>query len=122
MKFTSEQSIEILEYALKFENDTAAFYSGCLSKAENPGAATILKGLVEDEQKHADIIKQLIGEARRDGSAGSVATPAAGDAKISLEQALQNKAMADDTFAPENADVQALLTKAIDIEKESFET
>ena len=74
MKFNSTESIKILELALKRENETGSFYSDCIKKAESPATKNVLKGLVADENHHAEILTKLINEARNDGAIVSVST------------------------------------------------
>ncbi|MBN1290226.1 MAG: ferritin family protein [Candidatus Latescibacteria bacterium] len=121
MKFNSAESIKILELALKRENETGSFYSDCIRKSKSPATANILKGLVADEQFHADILTKLIAEAKSDGSIESIGTKATADVKTRLDNAHINSSMTDKAFSVENATAMDMLKKALNIEKESFD-
>ena len=120
MILSSPESLRILEQALSRENETASFYTDCLKKAGNPGAVSILKDLVNDENRHAEIVARLIEEARKESPAPVRKTPDTDTAKTRLDRALSGRAMKDAGFSPKSADIQGMLTKALEIEKESF--
>ena len=122
MKLNSRESIEILKYALKREKETAAFYNECIGKSKSSGTREILKGLAADEDRHAKIVSRLIAEAQKDSSSLSVETAPTESAKKRLEHALKSSAMTDKSFSAESASVQEMLKKALEIEKESFDT
>ena len=121
MKLTSAESLKILEYALKREEETGSFYKECHGKAKNSGAKEIMKDLAADEKCHADIVSNLIAEARKDSPAISIKTAETDNARKRLEHALKSKTMTDRSFSPETASVMDMLKKALAIEKESFD-
>ena len=64
MIFSSDASIKVLEYAQRREAKSRDFYRECLDKATIPGTKQILRGLVEDEERHYTIVTGMLTEAR----------------------------------------------------------
>jgi rubrerythrin len=119
MEFTSSQSIRALHYAAEREMETRDFYRNCIERAVTPGTREILEGLVEDEQRHYDILLRLLKEV----SAGVEPSPElikTEAAKVRLERAFSQNATNDPNFQPERQNMRGILEKALEVEKESF--
>ena len=121
MKFSSEVSIKILECAAQREKETRDFYKECLEKATIPGTKEILRGLVDDEERHYTIIIELLHEAKAAGSIKKIEKSETPDAKTRIEKAFSHKLVNDTDFSIESATINEMLKKALDNEKESFE-
>ncbi len=119
MKFTNNHSIEALEYAAEHEVETRDFYRKCLEKASTPATREILSGLVEDEQRHHEILVKILKEANR-GETPSVELMQTEAARVRLERAFSNTALDDPNFHPDRQNVRGILEKALEIEKDSF--
>ena len=120
MKLNSGSSYKILEYAAQREKETRDFYIECLEKATIPGTRRLIEGLVADEKRHYNIVMKLLDEAKLGGDASEVKTFATEDAQIRITSAFPHE-MADANFAAESATVGAMLKKALENEKESFD-
>jgi len=59
---------DLLDSALYKEIASQALYAAAQSKTEDPGAKTLMKELVEEEQKHAQQLKKLKEEGATKGS------------------------------------------------------
>ena len=121
MKFTSEASINVLEYALKREEESRDFYRDCLGKATVSGTREILSGLVADEERHVAIVTGMLGDAKSGAGAKTVDTAAPESAKVVLDKAFPHAMAGDADFSAESATVGDMLKKALDNEKESFD-
>lgn len=120
MKFSSEASIAVLEYAQIREKESRDFYKACLAKAAIAGTQEILKGLVADEERHYAIVTDLIKNARDKAKTAKVDTTKPVSAKTVLEKAFPHTMTVDKTFAVESATVGEMLSKALANEKESY--
>ena len=121
MKFSSDASIKVLEYAQRREAESRDFYRECLDKATIPGTKQILRGLVEDEERHYTIVTGMLAEAKTDSGVKEMDTAEPAAAKAVFETAFPHKMAGDKGFSAESAGVGDMLKKALDNEKESFE-
>ena len=122
MKLTSPESIQILEYALEREIETQKFYLDNLARSTNPGTQDVLKSLAADEERHAQIVSQLIESAKSDGSIPDIARPGKESLKDMLKRIFPHVTLQDSTFTAESASVQETLKKALENETDSFNT
>jgi len=63
----TDELADILDTALYKEIASQALYAAAQSKTEDPGAKTLMKELVEEEQKHAQQLKKLKEEGVTEG-------------------------------------------------------
>ncbi|MHB9030764.1 MAG: ferritin family protein, partial [Candidatus Latescibacterota bacterium] len=100
MEFTGKQSVQALEYASERELETRDFYQQCLDKASTPGVREILSDLVQDEQRHHDILMRLLTEVNHgeEPSPELVKTEAA---RVRVERAFSNLSIEDPNFQPD---------------------
>lgn len=63
-----DELADILDTALYKEIASQALYAAAQSKTEDPGAKTLMKELVEEEQKHAQQLKKLKEEGVTEGA------------------------------------------------------
>ena len=115
MELSNPESKKALEYAQSREQEAVKLYQSCADNAQNPGTEAVSKMLVEEEQKHYEIVTKILNEA--EGIADAVNDT--GTPKERLENIFAHHKMAD--FASEAASVIDLLTQALENEKESFE-
>jgi len=119
VKFTSAASIEVLEYARKREQESRDFYKQCLEKATIKGTREILKSLVADEERHFNIVTDMLKKAKETGRVKGVDTGDPGNGQTQFEKAFPHKMTAVTDFSAESATVGEMLKKALDNEKES---
>jgi rubrerythrin len=119
MKFHSKESVSALEYAANKELETENFYRQILDKINNPGAITILKGLVEDEKKHYAIVMRLLKETT-EGNPPSIEMIESEAAKVRLERAFSESAIQGKEIGREDSSTLEILKKGLEIEIESF--
>jgi len=118
LKFASKKTIAILEAAAQREIETRDFYKKCHDQAKIEGTRTVLKTLVNDEERHYRIVTNLINEAKSAGGAKADTTPSPG-ASERIKAAFPHQITAAD-FKAESATVGAMLKAALENEKESF--
>ncbi|MBN1671786.1 MAG: ferritin family protein [Kiritimatiellae bacterium] len=68
--------MDIFEFALKMERDGEAYYRELAEKSTDPGLASILKMLAEEEVRHAELIEALAGGSAAEAEAATVLTDA----------------------------------------------
>jgi len=51
--------MDILEFAIKMEQDGERFYRDIVSKTSHKGIRAILTGLADDEKKHAEVVRKM---------------------------------------------------------------
>ncbi len=122
MKLASEKTIGIIEYAIGRENESLQFYTACLDKAKTEGTKTVLSGLVEDEKKHKAMMEKLLKAARESFSVDDIQTESGPGARERLNEAFPHGSVKDADFEAESASVRDTLEKALEKEKESFDT
>lgn len=119
MKFESDKTIQILEYAAKREIETRDFYRKCRDQARVEGTQRVLDTLVNDEERHYRIVTNLIEEAKSSGVV-SVDTPQSASAVERIKSSFTHQITIAD-FEAESATVGSMLKVALENEKESFD-
>lgn len=118
MKFDSEETIKILEYAAKREMETRDFYRKCRDQARIEGTRRVLESLVQDEERHYRIVTDLIDNARK-AVKPAVETMATQNAAERIKTAFPHHVASTD-FEAESTTVGSMLAIALENEKESF--
>jgi rubrerythrin len=54
----------VFKFALEFEEEHQSFYKEMINKTENENLITVFEDLLEQEKKHAEIVKQLKQEKK----------------------------------------------------------
>lgn len=119
MNARNQDTTRVLDYAIERETETRDYYKSCLQRVTVDSVKGILRGLVEDEQQHRDILQRLLNNVSR-GETLSVEIQQSEAAKVRLERAFSHAAIDDANFKPESRDIRGILGKALEIEKESF--
>jgi rubrerythrin len=119
MNLQNRDTTRVLEYAIEREIETRDFYRSCLERTNAEGVKEIFKGLVEDEQRHHDILQRLLYDITK-GETPSVEMQQSEAARVRLERAFTRVSLDDPNFAPERQNVRGVLDKALEVEKESF--
>jgi rubrerythrin len=118
MKFSSTESITALRGAQEREHEAVSLYEKCFSEALNESVRTVLAILVQEEQKHFEIVSALIAEAEA-GTSSSIKVGTPGEARQVLAEAFGHVSMS--SFASEKATVDIMLEQALANENESFD-
>ena len=121
MKFNSEDSINVLKYAVEKEKAAEDFYTEKAQTVQASVAREMFKNLAEDEHKHFDMVSKLLKEAVS-GDENSTITPPSfpSSPKKKVEATLTKY---KDGMLPSLSDkttVREALTFALEIEKQSF--
>ena len=119
MNTRDKDTIAILKSAIDREVEARDFYRSCRELASAEGVKEILGGLVEDEQRHHDILLRLM-DSFTHGESPSVNTRPSDTAKTRLERAFTRISLDDPDFNPKTQNITGILGKALEIEKESF--
>ncbi len=116
MKFSNPESKKALEYAQTREQEAVELYRSCADKANNMDTVAVSNILVEEEQKHYEIVTNLLKET---GDVSDVALSDTGTPKDRLQSMFTHRKM--EGFQNESASVIDLLKQALENEKESFD-
>ena len=75
MKFNSEESINVLKYALEKEKAAEDFYAGKAQTVQESAAREIFKDLVGDEHKHFEMVSDLLKQAESGAETSTIILP-----------------------------------------------
>lgn len=118
MKLSITESIKALRGAQEREHEAVSLYEKCFSETSNESVRTVLAILVQEEQKHFEIVSALIADAEA-GNSSSLKVGNPGEAQQVLEETFRHISM--DRFTAEKATVDIMLEQALANEKESFD-
>ena len=121
MKFNSEDSINVLKYAVEKEKAAEDFYTEKAQTVQASVAREMFKGLAEDEHKHFDMVSKLLKEAESGADTSTITLPS--PAASPKERVKETFTKYKERTLPSLSDkttVREVLTFALEIEKQSF--
>lgn len=74
-----DSSLSVMDFAIKAEEEGAAFYTAAAELADNPEVQAYLSALAKEEAKHAQTFRKLKERVARKGLADSFVDPGVGD-------------------------------------------
>ena len=121
MKFNSEESINVLTYAVEKEISAEDFYIQKSKDVQEPAAREIFKNLAEDEHKHFEMANELLKEAKSGiDSSAIILPPPSFSPKERVETILSKFKDEKLPDLSEKTTAREALTFALEIEKQSF--
>ena len=120
MKFNSDESINVLKYALKKEKAAEDFYTEKSKTMQEPGTIEIFKDLATDEHKHFEMVSDLLNQATSDTETPTVTLSPPSDPKERVESIFSKFKGGNLTSLSERTTAKEALTFALEIEKQSF--
>ena len=75
MKFNSEESINVLKYALEKEKAAEDFYTEKAQTVQEASAREIFKGLAGDEHRHFEMVNNLLKQAESGAETSTIILP-----------------------------------------------
>ena len=120
MKFNSEESINVLKYAVEKEKAAEDFYTEKAQTVQEPGARKIFKDLAGDEHKHFEMVSDLLKQAESGAETSTIILPPPSNPKERVEAILSKFKDAKLPSLSEKTTAREGLTFALEIEKQSF--
>ncbi|MBN2377215.1 MAG: ferritin family protein [Sedimentisphaerales bacterium] len=102
--------MEMLDFALKIEQDGMEFFSDAADNAHNPAAKKMLLSLADDEKRHLQVIQDL-----KNGKTDLIKDQSLAGVKNVFESLSQS----DTTLFQDDDNLKAVLEKARNLETES---
>ncbi|MHB9029260.1 MAG: ferritin family protein [Candidatus Latescibacterota bacterium] len=85
MKFNSEESINVLKYALQKEKTAEDFYREKSRTIDISPARDIFNDLASDEHRHFEMVRDLLNQAESGAETSKVTLPPSPDPKSRVE-------------------------------------
>ncbi len=120
MKFNSEESINVLKYALEKEKAAEDFYTEKAQIVKEPGAREIFKSLAGDEHKHFEMVSELLKQAESGAETSAIILPPSSNPKERFDKISSKFKSANLPSLSEKTKAGEALTFALEIEKQSF--
>ena len=121
MKFNSEESINVLKYAVEKEKAAEDFYTEKSQTVQTPGAREIFRGLAGDEHKHFEMVSDLLKQAESGAESSTIILPPPHSSPRERVEAIFSKLKGGKLPSlSEKSTAKEALTFALEIERQSF--
>ena len=120
MKFNSEESINVLKYAVEKEKAAENFYTEKAQTVQEPGTKEIFRDLAEDEHKHFEMVSELLKQAESGVETSIIILPPPSSPKERIEAIFSKFKNGKLPSLSEKTTAREALTFALEIEKQSF--
>ena len=120
MKFNSDESINVLKYAVEKEKAAEDFYTEKAQTVQEPGSREIFKDLAGDEHKHFEMVNELLRQAETGAETSTIILPPPSDQKERVEVIFSKLKGGKLPPLSEKTTDREALTFALEIEKQSF--
>ena len=120
MKFNSEESINVLKYAVEKEKAAEDFYTEKTQTVQESAAREIFKSLAGDEHKHFEMVSELLKQAESGAETSTIILPPSLSPKERVETIFSGFKGGKLPSLSEKTTAREALTFALEIEKQSF--
>jgi len=120
MKFNSEESINVLKYAVEKEKAAEDFYTEKAQTVQEASAREIFKGLAADEHKHFEMVNNLLKQAESGAETSTIILPSPSSPRERVEAIFSKFKSGKLPSLSEKTTVREAFIFALEIEKQSF--